>query len=594
MNRPCQFAITCPGTDLPFLNASSEAIDTLDYLGFGFAYGPGGGIPPMQQDWTLTACGVALFHSTSPIDAQLQAIADSIQCDALQRYPDQPLNSNNSEICCQPNPNGETCYTIDHGVIGGRTQAEADQRAAALACYFARRTHDRTFRLNTLAGGCLNAPYVQDIIPSGGVPPYIIEITGGTLPPGVGFFQADPRFATLSGQPSQSGNFIFTVQVSDIAGNVLLRQDVTVAVLAITNSILPPGTVGTIYSEQLLASGGTGSYTFTTGAGFLPDGLSMNSAGLITGTPTVSEDTLFTVTLTDSAGNTCKQQCEINVMSSSCPSGAAPTCDLSIADNTDFGTVVPDPSQVSDVKNFATATEWGEFTLHYIGGAFSDSDNPDPGTWKINGYTFILGSNSVGVPGGNESGYASQAAVEAQFNGFTTVLLASTFPVTPQITFGRAAPATLFVAGAPNPTWKLVRTKKLKISLPTQIRIHDFSSVKMQLSACPACAADLVHPEWDGTFPNRNTVSPSFVQYRSAAILLSLLGKQLTNFETVSFQSGGQPTPSNCGWMLEIACEPGPIVIWRGVKMYGDDPVGCYTRTAGCSTNPPLMNVESY
>lgn len=319
MNRPCAFAVTCPGFDFPFLNASSEALDTLDYLGFGFAYGPGGNIPPLGQNWTVTACGVALFSTTDPNHAQLQAIADAIQCNALGRYPDQPVLTNNQQICCQPGPNGETCYTIENGIIGGQTVAEADQRASALACYFARRTAGRTFKINTPAGGCLNVPYLQDIRPTGGVPPYIISIVAGELPPGVVFHQDDARTGTLDGVPTVAGSYTFTVQVQDIAGNVLLRQDVTVGILAITNPTLPAAVVGTPYLEQILGAGGTPPYLFTTGVGFLPGGLTMDTSGLISGTPVVAADVFFTVTITDAAGTTCQQQCEINVTDACTP-----------------------------------------------------------------------------------------------------------------------------------------------------------------------------------------------------------------------------------------------------------------------------------
>ena len=313
MNRPCQYAITCPGTDLPFLNASSEALDTLDYLNFGFAYGPGGNIPPMQSDWTITACGVALFHTDSPNAAQLQAIADAIQCNALGRNPDQPLLPGNSQICCQPSPSGDSCFTVDNGVIVGPTVAEADERAKALACYFSRRTPGRTFRLNKLSNGCFNVAYLQDIVPSGGVPPYVVKIVDGTLPPGVVFHQEDPRFGTLDGLPTQIGNFTFTVQVSDIAGNVLLRQDETVGILGITNPTLPAATMGTPYLEQVIGSGGTGPYSFTADAGSLPAGLVLDSSGIISGTPITAADVFFTVTMTDATGSTCQTQCEINV-----------------------------------------------------------------------------------------------------------------------------------------------------------------------------------------------------------------------------------------------------------------------------------------
>jgi hypothetical protein len=62
------------------------------------------------------------------------------------------------------------------------------------------------------------------------------------------------------------------------------------------------GTVGTAASLQLSASGGSGGYTWT--ATGLPAGLSISSAGLVSGTPTTAGTSSVTATATDSAGAT--------------------------------------------------------------------------------------------------------------------------------------------------------------------------------------------------------------------------------------------------------------------------------------------------
>ncbi|MEU4247754.1 putative Ig domain-containing protein [Amycolatopsis sp. NPDC026612] len=62
------------------------------------------------------------------------------------------------------------------------------------------------------------------------------------------------------------------------------------------------GTVGTAASLQLSASGGSGGYTWT--ASGLPAGLSISSAGLISGTPTTAGTSSVTATAKDSTGAT--------------------------------------------------------------------------------------------------------------------------------------------------------------------------------------------------------------------------------------------------------------------------------------------------
>jgi len=70
--------------------------------------------------------------------------------------------------------------------------------------------------------------------------------------------------------------------------------------LVVTTTQLPTGTVGTSYSANLSASGGTPPYAWALSAGSLPGGLSLSASGAITGTPTTSGTAGFTVRVTDS------------------------------------------------------------------------------------------------------------------------------------------------------------------------------------------------------------------------------------------------------------------------------------------------------
>jgi len=70
--------------------------------------------------------------------------------------------------------------------------------------------------------------------------------------------------------------------------------------LTITTTMLGDGVTGTAYSVTLQATGGTGTRTWaccTSGA--LPGGLTLNSAGAITGTPAAAGTFNFTVSVTD-------------------------------------------------------------------------------------------------------------------------------------------------------------------------------------------------------------------------------------------------------------------------------------------------------
>jgi hypothetical protein len=75
------------------------------------------------------------------------------------------------------------------------------------------------------------------------------------------------------------------------------------AAVSVTTAALPDGPVGAAYSQPLAASGGIPPYTWTITGGTLPTCLTMNSAGVLSGTPTsacVGTSSNLTFKVTDS------------------------------------------------------------------------------------------------------------------------------------------------------------------------------------------------------------------------------------------------------------------------------------------------------
>jgi hypothetical protein len=68
-----------------------------------------------------------------------------------------------------------------------------------------------------------------------------------------------------------------------------------------TSSPLPVASVGVAYSQALAAAGGTGPYIWALATGSLPAGLSIDAAGVISGTPSARGTFAFSVEVTDSA-----------------------------------------------------------------------------------------------------------------------------------------------------------------------------------------------------------------------------------------------------------------------------------------------------
>ncbi|WP_052693380.1 X2-like carbohydrate binding domain-containing protein [Desulfosporosinus sp. I2] len=74
---------------------------------------------------------------------------------------------------------------------------------------------------------------------------------------------------------------------------------------AITITTLPGGRVGTAYSRSLTADGDT-PITWTIEGGSLPNGLTLSSGGVISGTPTAASSFSFTVKATNAVGSATK------------------------------------------------------------------------------------------------------------------------------------------------------------------------------------------------------------------------------------------------------------------------------------------------
>lgn len=77
---------------------------------------------------------------------------------------------------------------------------------------------------------------------------------------------------------------------------------VTTAPTITSASLLPPGTVGTAYSQVLAASGGTTPWAWAIATGSLPAGLSVSAAGVISGTPSAATTASFSVRVTGKDG----------------------------------------------------------------------------------------------------------------------------------------------------------------------------------------------------------------------------------------------------------------------------------------------------
>jgi hypothetical protein len=112
----------------------------------------------------------------------------------------------------------------------------------------------------------------------------------------------------LSGTPTVAGTYTFTAIATDSNGatgsqSYTLKVD---SAIVFTTTTLPSAQVGKSFSQQLKATGGSGTgYAYQSTA--LPPGLKLSSAGLLSGTPTTAGTYTFTVTVTESNNGTCSE-----------------------------------------------------------------------------------------------------------------------------------------------------------------------------------------------------------------------------------------------------------------------------------------------
>jgi hypothetical protein len=181
--------------------------------------------------------------------------------------------------------------------------------------------------------GTVGVAFSQSYTVVGGTAPYTWKacssVTGTTCVPATTAtvpgltFNANTSPVTLLGTPTQQGSFTITLQATD-ANQATGTRTFTITVapgpLRITTSgQLPAGTLGTAYTLQMAAAGGTPPYTWS--ATGLPAGLAISSSGLITGTVGTAGALTLVVMVTDSAQPpaTARSNFQINVTPQALP-----------------------------------------------------------------------------------------------------------------------------------------------------------------------------------------------------------------------------------------------------------------------------------
>ncbi|WP_263625889.1 putative Ig domain-containing protein [Xanthomonas campestris] len=356
---------------------------------------------------------------------------------------------------------------------------------------------------SNLPAGTAGQAYTATIAPAtGGTAPYSYALTAGALPSGV---VLDAATGALSGTPTVSGTFNFTLMVTDSTPSPAAQasQSYTLSIAGATlvpgQPTLPPAVRGTPYSQVLTATGGVAPYTYSLASGTLPAGLTLASNGVLSGTPTAEGSTSFTIAVAD-AGNATATQAYTFTVSTAAPVAVADTA----ATMSDAAVTVP-----------VTANDTGNITAIAIATA------PTNGTAVVNGLELVytpaagfVGTDVVSYTVTGSGGTSAAATVTIAVNA-RPIAVSVTAEAVPgaasQVDLTRDATGGPFVAAA------VVAVLPASAGTATITQVGAAAAAARTSGFAPAATAQASSPSFMLTF----VANPAFVGQATVQFTLS-------------------------------------------------------------------------
>ncbi len=401
-----------------------------------------------------------------------------------------------------------------NGTLSGTATAEGSFTVTVRATDAGNFTGDQAYSLtvaapnlalpaSNLPAGTAGQAYTAAISPAtGGTAPYSYALTAGALPSGV---VLDAATGALSGTPTVSGTFNFTLTVTDSTPSPAAQasQSYTLSIAGATlvpsQPTLPPAVRGTPYSQVLTATGGVAPYTYSLASGTLPAGLTLASNGVLSGTPTAEGSTSFTIAVAD-AGNATATQAYTFMVSTAAPVAVADTA----ATMSDAAVTVP-----------VTANDTGNITAIAIATA------PTNGTAVVNGLELVytpaagfVGTDVVSYTVTGSGGTSAAATVTIAVNA-RPIAVSVTAEAVPgaasQVDLTRNATGGPFVAAA------VVAVLPASAGTATITQVGAAAAAARTSGFVPAATAQASSPSFMLTF----VANPAFVGQATVQFTLS-------------------------------------------------------------------------
>src|SRR5438128_344058 len=524
----------CPCQDDPISNFSSEEPDRPVFIGQVNWGDP----PPLNQFFIDPACLGFCYSFESQEEADLCALREAQLCvwngygpPGIPTYPNDPPDFGprakrghfaNTEQSCTIECVDGTMHTeiVEAGTVLALTQAEADEKAHALAC---KRASHRTicFLTDTLPPGCVGQAYSTLFQAQGGTYSYTFAVVAGSLPAGLAL--ADD--GTLSGIPGAAGTASFDVEVTDSDGNTQTKTFsltvITCGVTGCTTPAVPDSPSDLTVPDNTIVD----TIAYSLSIPFTP-----NTDYFFAGTP------------------------DYGVYRIEYVNGAAHTQAGGIPPHGEF-------FWVNDHAPFSSDS--AVMALWDSGFGMLDEHLMPPFDYQMLTYY-----------------YATQADCEA---GLAGIYLGFDQLTTNQVGFRVKYTYSDTIDGVPNPTWQLRRIAKLATTPPARLRIKPADFAVLVPVLIPTSGTWVgIGTVWDGTCPEFDaTIGLSNLIWRTPLVDTQLNGFAIYPALTKVYHDLNQSTPTFAAWILAVTFNDGGggSTPWIGFGGNGTDPVGDYVFT---------------